>query len=672
MLRGYVQQRGKLQDKNILELFDGVKQHYCLADHYQYIENGDIIEFKIEEKISKDSGRFKNIPLYVVPSIYSVEMPETDDFVQETMQTIYRNKYVGLYNDLVEEAGSSSLASFLYEEAEKRFRIGELSKIFHWWLKHRIHRRLWHLGLKNSDIDDAISYYKCSKTELYDKIASNPLLIVTIPVENALALCRRFSTTYTPEDLRAAHIARYVYNQTMCEKHTHTPYTVLKKKFPDADKFHETLKTVYQFVEVDQSLQIPYVHEVETGLVSFLKKMMNRKPLPPREILKPLVALDKYQGEAVARSLVEQLFIITGGPGRGKTKVIHEIVRNLEKKERFCIMSYMGKAVARIREVTGSPFSATADHFILSSAMEATDVIIWDEISMAHASLVFEVLKKCQKVGKLPRMILVGDANQLQPIKWGCFFHQILKLDIPRVSFRRNYRAKNKLYAIDKNEDLIPMGPSIFDKGGIIDVVQHYKRILDQGISSRSIVVLTTTNKAAEDINFRCQILNKNTDYVMDAKNRKLIVGDPVILKQNNYDSDLWNGDLGTIIDVDKRRRMLYVEFKNRTEPIPCTKGKDTSAYTFYGEEGLNSNSIKHAYCLTIHSSQGSEWPYVILYIPEDRKSVNFFNFYMIITAISRAMVKLIIIGDLPSLQTYIKLLPPEPRERLAKLMQQD
>lgn len=675
MLRGYVQERGKIKDSIVFELFDGVKAHYCLADHYQYIENNDILEFKIEEKIVNDQGKYKNIPLYVIPTHFSVEMPESDDFIRETMQMIYRNRAVGMYNDLVEEAESfESLSSYLYKECEKKFKMGELSKIFYWWLKHRVHRRLWHLGLKNVNIEEAIDYYHCSKADLYNEIRSHPLNIITLSVEHALALCKRFSVSYTPDELRAAHISRYIYNQTICEKHTHTPLSIINKKFPDSNKFKDIFKSVYQFIEINGSFQLPYVYDVENGIVSFLKKIQKRPVLQCRDIKNPLVKLNKYQQQAVEKSIVEPILIITGGPGRGKTKVINEIVRNIEGKETYCLISYMGKAVARIREVTGSHHAATADHFILSSVVNPVDVIIWDEISMAHASLVFELLKKCEKINnnRLPRIIFVGDANQLQPTKWGCFFHQILKLDIPTICFRRNYRAKNKLYMIDENEDLIPMGPSIFEKGGVVSVVRHYKKIIDSGISPRSIVVLTTTNKVAEEINMRCQILNKSTEFVIDSKLRKFMVTDPVILKQNNYESDLWNGDLGTIIDIDKRRRMLYVEFKNRTEAIPCTKGKDTSAYNFYGEEGMTSNSLKHAYCLTIHSSQGSEWPYVIFYIPEDNTSLKFFNFYMINTAISRAMTKLIIIGDLNKLQTYIKLLPPEPRERVSLLMEQE
>jgi ATP-dependent exoDNAse (exonuclease V) alpha subunit len=133
------------------------------------------------------------------------------------------------------------------------------------------------------------------------------------------------------------------------------------------------------------------------------------------------------------------------------------------------------------------------------------------------------------------------------------------------------------------------------------------------------------------------------------------------------------NGDIGVIIDVSLKYKTLLIEFDDKSEEYHLSTSAYGGEYSFHGDgsDNMTTDMLDLAHCITIHKCQGSEWQHVIVYIPFGPKNVDFFNFYMLWTAITRSIFSLRIIGDIVDFQTYLKKIPDERIDHLAKYLQQ-
>ncbi|EQD27309.1 ATP-dependent RecD/TraA family DNA helicase, partial [mine drainage metagenome] len=142
-----------------------------------------------------------------------------------------------------------------------------------------------------------------------------------------------------------------------------------------------------------------------------------------RDSVKVSETTTSEQTKAIQGAMDHKICIITGGAGVGKTTVISEIVKNLNIRGlRYRLLSFTGKAVSRLKEVTGSNKCSTIHRFLNKSRAE-TDVIIIDEASMVTDALMHQLFDTC----RINRIVLVGDPNQLEPIGWGKFFKELVK-----------------------------------------------------------------------------------------------------------------------------------------------------------------------------------------------------------------------------------------------------
>ena len=379
-------------------------------------------------------------------------------------------------------------------------------------------------------------------------------------------------------------------------------------------------------------------------------------PLSEPQAVEGLEQATKKQVNALRRAAKSPVSIVTGGPGTGKTTNIKWMCQAFP--DRLEIAAPTGKAAKRIQEVVGQ--NARTIHSLLHpmrvgdgwsflknrhNKLEAKSLIV-DETSMVDVALLHSLL---QSVSDGCRVIFVGDADQLPSVQPGNCFRDMIESGVIPVT---------RLSKVHRQEagDIVTACALI--NRGKAPVIRNAKakdlfafRTLDTDRAVRMVVDLVK-KKVPDKFGFEppdeVQVLspvNKKTCLSVDALNKELQdalnahgqdidgtpfrVGDKVVQKKNAHDLGIVNGDVGKIVEHDPGRRSLIVVFdQERTVAIP-----------------IKSHSLKLAYCMTVHSAQGSEWPCVVIPLHSCLPHVTL-NRSWIYTAISRASKVCIVVGE--------------------------
>lgn len=395
------------------------------------------------------------------------------------------------------------------------------------------------------------------------------------------------------------------------------------------------------------------------------------------------IYLDELQKKAVVESVCNGVFILTGGPGTGKTTTINAMIRYFESEGLdFYLAAPTGRAAKRMTETTG--YEAKTLHRLLElngrsdeeSSFKAgfernednpieADVVIVDEMSMVDL-FVFQALLKALIPGT--RLIMVGDVNQLPSvgpgqvlhdlIESGCFkvvmletiFRQAKESDIV-VNAHKIYRGQQ--IALDnKSKDFFFMERRE-GMGVETTVVELVKERLPKYVrgTSADIQVLTPMRKGPLGVEGLNPLLQNALNPSSKAKNEIEVgntlfrEGDKVMQIKNNYQLEweivskynipidkglgVFNGDIGTILSIDAVNREMCVEFDDKRK-------------VNYNYENLE--ELELAYAITIHKSQGSEYPAVVLPILSGPRLL--FNRNLLYTAITRAKECVTIVGS--------------------------
>ena len=303
--------------------------------------------------------------------------------------------------------------------------------------------------------------------------------------------------------------------------------------------------------------------------------------------------------------------------------------------------------------------------------------VIIDESSMVTGQLLNRFLKMFPDVKNL---ILIGDAAQLEPFSaWGRPFHYLTELKcIPVYELKKNFRTN----ATEGENGIMVNSERIREdrgensgivnfiwtnnfirytgKEGIKIIMQLLRQLTDQGERAKDIKILSPMNDKVTEINNLCQEFYKKTIFGGDSimiSNKKFCIGDLVIMVRNNYKIGLFNGSEGNVTDINHETEQVCVTFDEQQvwfakgdtiKVIEKLKGKNTKMSNLdmmlKGEEIKDPlkesrtvyeiEDIQLAYALTVHRSQGSEWKYVVVYIPYLTRNC---NRNMIYTAITRA-----------------------------------
>lgn len=391
---------------------------------------------------------------------------------------------------------------------------------------------------------------------------------------------------------------------------------------------------------------------------------------------------DDTQKQGIRTALLSGVSVITGGPGTGKTTILLGAIRAM-KKNRLTIAAAAptGKAAKRMREVTG--LDAKTIHRLLEYKPDQGfgynefnklpyDVVILDEVSMVNIELMHIFLSA---IAEKTKIIFVGDVDQLPAIGPGNVLLDLIKSNVVPVV------KLDKIYRQAATSDIVVNAHRV--NHGEMPVVKNSKpntdfffiKENDYGAILRTVpeLVKTRLSKAYNTSPYDIQVISpmkKNEIGSINLNNilQKAInpegpsinyggtafrVGDKVMQIVNNYEKGIFNGETGKIIGINTEFRQATIDF-------------DGNVLTY---ESGDFDELSLAYACTIHKSQGSEYPIVV--IPIVRGHYNMMQRNLLYTAITRARNICVIIGDpemikravgnINSKNRYTKL-----RERLA------
>lgn len=380
------------------------------------------------------------------------------------------------------------------------------------------------------------------------------------------------------------------------------------------------------------------------------------------------IYLNENQQKAVLSCFQNKITIITGGPGTGKTTVIKKLLSVLDEyKASYKLAAPTGRAAKRMIEATGK-FAMTIHrllefdggsfkfHHNETNALK-TDFLIIDEASMIDIFLAHNILKSLSLKSNL---ILIGDIDQLPSVGPGNFLNDLISSEkIGCVRLTQIFRqAQDSLITLNAHK----INNGEFPKTNLPDckrdfmfipeenpelIVDHLKKIFSitlrqHGLSQDDSIVLTPMNKGNAGTiflnNLLQTLLNPEQGDFVNHHGAKFKVNDKVMQIRNNYDKKVYNGDIGVIKSIDNEDRELIVSFSENSQ----------IAYDFN-----ELDELVHAFAISIHKSQGSEYSVVI--VPLFTQHFVLLQRNLIYTAITRAKKLCIFIGQTKAIALALK-----------------
>ncbi|MBP2634071.1 MAG: helicase, RecD/TraA family [Firmicutes bacterium] len=379
------------------------------------------------------------------------------------------------------------------------------------------------------------------------------------------------------------------------------------------------------------------------------------------------ITLAEQQRQAVISALEHGVLVLTGGPGTGKTTVVKGMIAVLEEQGlQILLGAPTGRAAKRLSETTGR--KAVTVHRLLESTggdgglqifardsdepLEA-DVVILDEVSMMDISLMNHFL---EAIAKGCRVILVGDVDQLPAVGPGAVLKDILRSDtVPVVRLTEVFRQAG--------ESMIVMNAHAINRGLLPDYKTseefQFREINDSNEVAIAIVMLCTTELQNMGFDIRRDVqvltpmhrldcgvenLNKLLQNALnpESENKPKIsnrsetfrLGDKVMQMRNNYTKNVFNGDIGFIVEIDAEK----------------TKVRYPDNDAIYEKNELA--ELHLAYAMSVHKSQGSEYPIVVMPLIPGHHIMLQRN--LLYTAVTRAKTRVILVGTKTALSTAV------------------
>jgi len=375
------------------------------------------------------------------------------------------------------------------------------------------------------------------------------------------------------------------------------------------------------------------------------------------------ILYDEKQKEAIKNAFLKNILIITGGPGTGKTTIIKSIVslykdifnlKNKDISEEVILLAPTGRASKRIMEAT--LFKASTIHRFLKWNKDTNrfqvneynksdaKLVIIDEVSMLD-TILFDALLSGLKYDT--RIILVGDANQLPSVQAGEVLKDIIESDVFEVvKLERLYRQSDESKIIELAYDINEgdINYSLFNKDDNLMFYQansdNLKDILEKivynykNLDYHEFQIMAPMYKTLNGINN----LNQKMQELFNPKsnNKKEIViydvvyreGDKVLQLMNMPDDNIYNGDIGIILEINTVTKEIVIDF-------------DSNIVTFNSSNFMN---FTLGYVISIHKSQGSEFKTIIIPILKEYGRMLYRK--LIYTGVTRSKEKLILLGE--------------------------
>jgi len=558
----------------------------------------------------------------------------------------------------------------------------------------------------------AVKIYNQYGAGLYQVLRTNPYRLAEeikgVGFKTADEIAQRGEIRIDPAyRIRAGML--YVLSEAVGQGHTYLPEqefldVVMKTLGVEADELEkplEELKLDKKIILSEGCCYLAAYYYMELAVARMLLDLDVKHPINGVKLKAAIekieenleVELDPIQKEAISTAAGNGIMVLTGGPGTGKTTTIKAIIRYFEEQGMDILLAApTGRAAKRINETTGR--DASTIHRMLqmkgasdddpektgggferneSNPLEA-DVIIIDEMSMVDIALMNALLKA---ISQGTRLVMVGDANQLPPVGAGNVLRDIISsgkfTTICLTKIFRQAEASDivvNAHKINKGEEISLDNKSrdflFAERGNSSDVCGAVVALVRDKLpgyvkaSSRDIQVLTPMRKGDLGVERLNKVLQEYLNPPDPKKKEKIYgdvvfrEGDKVMQVKNNYQiewesrnsrgfikasgSGIFNGDCGIIKKINTFSEELEIVF-------------DDDKTVFYPYSLLE--DLELAYCVTVHKSQGSEYPAVVL--PLLSGPWQLFNRNLLYTAVTRAKKCVTIVGSRQAVSNMIK-----------------
>lgn len=547
----------------------------------------------------------------------------------------------------------------------------------------------------------AAKIYRCYGKESIDKVNENPYRLADdiwgIGFKTADGIASKMG--YEKNDLRRCKSGlSYTLSRLSDDGHVYAEQEQLLKsavELLEADQ-DSIVQAMREMVESEQLIMdgdviyLPPFYYAEIGTANKLKNLMgstSMKAVPVQPNIQAIslqtgIEYDDVQVDAIRQAVNSKVMVLTGGPGTGKTTTTQGIIAALKDMGlKILLASPTGRAAKRMSEATG--MEAKTIHRLLEynpadgykrndeNPIEG-DVLIVDECSMIDILLMNNLVKA---LSESMRLILVGDIDQLPSVGAGNVLRDIIESgQVPVVRLTRIFRQAQS--------SRIVMSAHAINEGRFPDISNGMNTDFffiknDDADSVAAAIVNLVKNRLPKSYQMplsKIQVLTPMQRGVVGSANLNLVLqealnpskeglnrggynyrkGDRVMQIRNNYDKEVFNGDLGYVESVNMEDRTLTVNFEDRRVEYDISELDELSL----------------AYATTIHKAQGSEYPIVVM--PVLMKHYVMLQRNLIYTGITRAKKICVLIGSTKALAYAIRNLTVSDRNtKLKERMQQ-
>lgn len=443
---------------------------------------------------------------------------------------------------------------------------------------------------------------------------------------------------------------------------------VIEDQNEKLDEFRQNNKAVY----------LAMFHHCETSIADRLKSLIRAgksiKNIEPQSAIKWVqtrlsIRLAEKQTEAIKYAVKNKVMVITGGPGTGKTTIINAIIKTFARHGVDILLGApTGRAAKRMSEACGH--EASTIHRLLKFSPKLGEfgknennllkcnLLIVDEASMIDTVLMYHLLKA---VPPGATFILVGDVNQLPSVGAGSILKDIISSGVvPVVELNKIFRqAEESLIIVNahsinsgkmpqlKTSNKKPEDFYFIEKENPEDVLTTILELVGERIPAKfgfdpidDIQVITPMHRGTvgtENLNIELQKVLNPGQHAVTRGSQTFSINDKVMQIRNNYDKEIFNGDIGRIALIDAKTREMSISFDGR--------------HIKYDDRDLD--EIVLAYAVSVHKAQGSEFPAVV--IPVLTQHYILLQRNLIYTGVTRGRKLVVMVGTKKALAIGVK-----------------